>query len=57
MERHNLHINKGVELILKGDPKPKEERNAWEVNFGKIVSLFNREYKFNFKVSLGIKKK
>tara|TARA_B100001059_G_scaffold234227_1_gene276216 strand:- start:5873 stop:6046 length:174 start_codon:yes stop_codon:yes gene_type:complete len=57
VERHNLHINKGVELILKGEPKPKEEHNAWEVNFGKIVSLFNREYKFIFKVSLGIKNK
>tara|TARA_R100000005_G_scaffold96028_1_gene80227 strand:+ start:2779 stop:2952 length:174 start_codon:yes stop_codon:yes gene_type:complete len=57
VERHNIHINKGVELILRGEPKPKEEKNTWEVSFGKLVSLFKREYDFFFKVSLNIRKK
>tara|TARA_B100000073_G_scaffold243101_1_gene203946 strand:+ start:1556 stop:1729 length:174 start_codon:yes stop_codon:yes gene_type:complete len=57
VERQNIHINKGVELILRGEPKPKEEKNTWEVSFGKLVSLFKREYDFFFKVSLNIRKK
>jgi len=53
----DIHINKGVELLLRGDPKPKEEKNTWEVNFGKMVTLFKKEYHFFFKVSLKVKRK
>jgi len=52
----DFHINRGVELILGGNNKP-EKAKTWEVCFGKLISLFNREYHFFFKVSLDIKKK
>jgi len=52
----NFHINRGVELILGGNTKPKKGK-TWEVCFGKMVSLFRREYHFFLKVSLDIQKK
>jgi hypothetical protein len=53
----DIHINRGVELLLRGETKPKEEKNTWEVNFGKMVTLFKKEYHFFFKVSLKVKRK
>jgi len=45
-----LDINKGVELLLRGEPKPKpKEKPSFEVQF----SLFNMEIHF----ILDIKKK
>lgn len=52
----NFNINRGVELILGGNTKPKKGK-TWEVCFGKMVSLFRREYHFFLKVSLDIQKK
>lgn len=50
----DLSINKGVELILGGGPKP--QRGNY-VRFAKMVSLFRREIHFEFEVSLDIRKK
>ena len=47
----DMDINKGVELILKGDKKnpPKQKPKFFDIK----LSLFNRE----FRLSLDIKKK
>jgi hypothetical protein len=57
VERKDIHINRGVELLLRGEPKPKEHSKTWEVSFGKLVTLFKKEYHFFFQVSLDIRDK
>ncbi len=52
----DLPINRGVELLLGGRPKPQQVK-PFDIRFGKMVSLFGREIHFNFEVSLLIRKK
>lgn len=49
----DLSINKGVELLLGGRPKPQKGNY---IKFAKMVSLFGREIHFKFEVSLLIRK-
>ncbi len=51
-----LPINRGVELVLGGRPKPQKEKPLG-IRFEQMVSFFNREIHFNFEVSFLIKKK
>lgn len=51
-----LPINRGVELLLGGRPKPQKAK-PFEVRFGKMISFLNREMHFHFEVSFYIKKK
>ena len=52
-------INRGFELMLRQHnrreekPKPK----TFQIMFGKMVSLFRREFHFYFEIGLDIKKK
>tara|TARA_X000000368_G_scaffold71681_1_gene52360 strand:+ start:461 stop:667 length:207 start_codon:yes stop_codon:yes gene_type:complete len=52
-----LQINRGVELLLRNrrriPPKPK----TFQIKFGNLISLFNREVVFHFDFYLDIKKK
>jgi hypothetical protein len=52
-----LQINRGVELLLRNrrriPPKPK----TFQVKFGNLIALFNREIVFHFDFYLDIKKK
>ena len=50
----DIKINKGIELLLGGRPKPQKGNY---IKFAKMVSLFRREIHFSFEVSLLIKKK
>tara|TARA_B100000287_G_scaffold146164_1_gene137899 strand:- start:3239 stop:3409 length:171 start_codon:yes stop_codon:yes gene_type:complete len=56
MSLEDVSINKGVELILGGNTRPAKPK-TWELSFGKIVTLWNTEIDFFFKVHLDIKKK
>jgi hypothetical protein len=51
-----LPINRGVELLLGGRPKPQKAK-PFEVRFGKMISFLNREMHFHFEVSFYIQKK
>ena len=42
----DLHINRGVDLMLRGNPPEIQESKTWEVRFGKLLSLFHREFDF-----------
>jgi len=52
-----LQINRGVELLLRNrrriPPKPK----TFQIKFGNLIALFNREVVFHFDFYLDIKKK
>lgn len=46
-------INRGVELMLRRREKTvPEELSLQRFNFGKVFSLFQREIRFNFELSV-----
>jgi len=49
-------INKGVELLLRNRRKKPDKPKTFQVKFGKLVSLWNREIVFHFNVYLDIRK-
>jgi hypothetical protein len=50
-----LHINKGIELLLRRKTKPKDPK-TFEVNFGKMFSILKRKITIYFEFSFDIKK-
>lgn len=55
-ERRKSQINKGVEVMLrKTNKKEREVPKKFQFYFGKMFSLFGREFHFN--VDIYIKKK
>jgi hypothetical protein len=56
-EPRELHINRGVELLLRKRRRKPEEPKTFQFNFGKMVTLLRREINIYFEFSLDIKKK
>ena len=52
-----LEINRGVELLLRNRRKKPDKPKTFQVKFGKLISLWNREIVFHFYVYLDIKNK
>ena len=50
-------INRGVELLLRTRRKKKEKPKTFQVKFGKLIALWNREIIFHFNFYLDIRKK
>ena len=51
-----LQINRGVELLLRNRRSKPDKTKTFQVKFGKLVSLWNREIVFHFNVYLDIRK-
>ena len=51
-----LEINRGIELLLRNRRKKPERPKTFQVKFGKLVSLWNREIVFHINVYLDIRK-
>lgn len=49
---NEIEINKGVELMLRQKSKEGEELKHFRLNFAKMISLFNREFHFDFNFSI-----
>ena len=49
-------INRGVELLLRRREKP-EKPKTFQVKFGNLISLWNREIVFHLNFYLDIRKK
>ena len=49
-------INRGVELLLRNRRRKSEAPKTFQVKFGKLISLWNREIVFHFNVYLDIRK-
>ena len=49
-----LEINRGVELLLRNRRKKPDKPKTFQVKFGKLISLWNREIVFHFNVYLDI---
>ena len=56
LNNDELQINRGVELLLRNRRK-KPEPKTFQMKFGKMVSLFRREFDFYLELHLDIKKK
>ena len=52
-----LEINRGVELLLRNRRRKLERPKTFQVKFGNLFSLFNREIVFHFNFYLDIRKK
>ena len=51
-----LEINRGVELLLRNRRNKPDKPKTFQVKFGKLSSLWNREIVFHFNVYLDIRK-
>ena len=50
-------INRGVELLLRNRRRKPDPPKTFQVKFGKLIALWNREIIFPFNFYLDIKKK
>ena len=57
LNNSNVEINKGVELLLRNRRRVKPKPKTFQVKFGKLISLWNREIVFHFDFYLDIRKK
>ena len=56
LNKDTAEINRGVELLLRRKKKP-EKPKTFQVKFGKLIALWNREIIFHFNFYLDIRKK
>ncbi len=56
LNKDKPEINRGVELLLRNRRKKPERSKTFQVKFGKLVSLWNREIVFHLNVYLDIRK-
>jgi hypothetical protein len=50
-------INRGIELLLRNRRKRASKPKTFQVKFGKMISLFQREFHFFIEFNFDIKKK
>lgn len=50
-------INRGVELLLRNRRRRSEKPKTFQVKFGKMISLFRREFHFFIEFHFDIRKK
>ncbi len=56
LNKDKPEINRGVELLLRNRRKKPDKPKTFQVKFGKLISLWNREIVFHLNVYLDIKK-
>ena len=50
-------LNRGLELLLRNRRKKPDPPKTFQVKFGKLIALWNREIIFHFNFYLDIRKK
>ena len=56
LNKDKPEINRGVELLLRNRRKKPHKPKTFQVKFGKLISLWNREIVFHINVYLDIRK-
>ena len=56
LNKDTTEINRGVELLLRWKKKPTQPK-TFQVKFGNLIALWNREIIFHFNFYLDIRKK
>jgi hypothetical protein len=57
LNNNELQINRGVELLLRNRRKRALKPKTFQVKFGKMISLFRREFHFFIEFHFDIRKK
>ena len=57
INRSEPQINRGVELLLRNRRRKSEKPKTFQVKFGKMISLFRREFHLFLEFHLDIRKK
>ena len=57
LNKDEPQINRGVELLLRNRRKKSEKPKTFQVKFGKMISLFKREFHFFIDFHFDIRKK
>ena len=57
LNRNEPQINRGVELLLRNRRRRSEKPKTFQVKFGKMISLFRREFHFFIDFHFDIRKK
>ena len=58
LNKETTEINRGVELLLRNRRKPKPEPpKTFQVKFGNLIALWNREIVFHLNFYFDIRKK
>ena len=57
LNKNEPQINRGVELLLRNRRKRASEPKTFQVKFGKMISLFQREFHFYIEFHFDVRKK
>ena len=57
LNKNEPQINRGVELLLRNRRKRESKPKTFQVKFGKMISLFRREFHFFIEFNFDIRKK
>jgi len=57
LNKSEPEINRGVELLLRNRRRRSEAPKTFQVKFGKMISLFKREFHFFIDFHFDIRKK
>ena len=57
LNNNEPQINRGVELLLRNRRRRSEKPKTFQVKFGKMISLFHREFHFFIDFHFDIRKK
>jgi hypothetical protein len=57
LNKSEPQINRGVELLLRNRRKRSSKPKTFQVKFGKMISLFRREFHFFIEFHFDIRKK
>jgi hypothetical protein len=57
LNKSEPQINRGVELLLRNRRRRSEKPKTFQVKFGKMISLFKREFHFFIEFHIDIRKK
>ena len=57
LNKSEPQINRGIELLLRNRRRKSLEPKTFQMRFGKMISLFRREFHFYIEFHFDIKKK
>ena len=57
LNKSELQINRGVELLLRNRRRRSEKLKTFQVKFGKMISLFRREFHFFIEFHFDVRRK
>ena len=57
LNKSTPEMNRGVELLLRNRRRKPERPKTFQVKFGKLIALWNREIVFHINFYLDIRKK